>query len=272
MRSNLLLVAVMCLLSVAGVTSRALAAGDRIQMLLSDSTWQYAGSATQLPEIGTPAFDQQNWTDVRVPHVFQTREAMTAILRAWYRKDISLPPEATGKHLYLVFEGAASIADVYVNGKHLGQHRGAYTRYVVDATDAFHPGDGNTIAVNVDNDPADTTDCLPSKTRLYTVWGGIYRKVWLVAVDPLHIDPTDYSSPGVYITPANVTDDGADLAVKVLLRNAGALAETPIVRGSLIDPSGTAVLTLSNDAQVNANGKTSVELTGHVSRPQLWFP
>src|ERR1700722_17493355 len=122
MRSNLLLVAAMCLLSIAGLASSAWAAGDRIQMLLSDSVWQYAGSATALPEIGTPEFDQQRWTDVRVPHVFQTREAMTTILRAWYKKDVSLPPEANSKHLYLVFEGAASIADVYVNGRHLGQH------------------------------------------------------------------------------------------------------------------------------------------------------
>src|SRR5208282_4934632 len=116
-----------------------------------------------------------------------------------------------GKELYLVFEGAAAIADVYVNGQHLGQHRGAYTRFVFDATSALHPGQDNQLAVTLDDSPARTTDCLPSGSRLYKVWGGLYRKVWLIAVAPVHFDPTDDASPGVYLTPKNVSEQSADL-------------------------------------------------------------
>ncbi len=58
----------------------------------------------------------------------------------------------------------------------------------------------------------------PDSDNLYKIWGGLYRKVWLIAVDPLHIDPTDYASPGVYITTQNVSESGADLSVEVLVR------------------------------------------------------
>ena len=49
------------------------------------------------------------------------------LTKGWYTRQVSVDPSAKGKELYLVFEGAASIADVYVNGQHLGQLRGAYS-------------------------------------------------------------------------------------------------------------------------------------------------
>src|SRR5439155_26969120 len=102
--------------------------------------------------------------------------------------------DAAGKRLYLRFEGAGTVADVYINGKHLGTHRGAYTAFIFDATDALHVGADNTLAVRVDYRTASMADCLPNGSRLYKVWGGLYRKVWLIATDPVHIDPTDYAS------------------------------------------------------------------------------
>ena len=149
---------------------------------------------------------------------------------------MTVDPSAQGKELYLVFEGAASIADVYVNGQHLGQHRGAYTRFIFDATAALHPGD-NELAVLVDDTPANTLDCLPiSQTGLYKVWGGLYRNVWLVTTSPVHIDPTDFAAPGVYLTPKNVSADSADLDVRTLLRNTSAADAQAQVKARIIDP------------------------------------
>jgi hypothetical protein len=166
-------------------------AGQRQLTLLSDAPWQYAGSGAELPELGTPEFEKLDWETVQVPHVFQTRAQPTQIQQAWYRRAISIPPEDKGKRLYLRFEGAAAVATVYVNGKLLGDHHGAYTAFIFDATDALHVGDDNSVAVRVDDRAASTKDCLPNGSRLYKVWGGLYRKVWLIATDPLHVDPTD---------------------------------------------------------------------------------
>jgi beta-galactosidase len=245
----------------------------RQQQLLSDAPWQFAGAVSNapLPELGSAAYDAAAWESVTVPHVFRTRAHFKDVLQGWYRRDLTVAPGLSGRRLYLVFEGAATIADVYVNGRHLGQHRGAYTRFVFDATAALHPG-ANTLAVRVDDDPKDYADCLPSHDRLYTVWGGLYRKVWLVATDPLHIDPADYASPGVYITPKNVSADRADLAVQVLLRNASAEAQNADVRATLLDPEGAPVKTFTETAAVPANQTTAVDLNGSLDQPRLWSP
>jgi beta-galactosidase len=255
------------------ITVAADAPGGRAQLLLSGAGWQFTGASSNstLPEISSDGFDSAPWQAVTVPHVFQTRAHFNEITQGWYRRDFTMPPEFSGKRLYLVFEGAATIADVYVNGKHLGQHRGAYTRFIFDATDELQQGD-NALAVRVDNDPKDYGDCLPSRSRLYTVWGGLYRKVWLVATDPLHIDPTDYASPGVYITPKIVSASKADLSIKVLLRNAFAETQKAGVRVTLLDPDGVAVKTLTQKAVVPSNQRVVVELSGSVANPKLWSP
>jgi beta-galactosidase len=104
------------------------------------------------------------------------------------------------------------------------------------------------------------------------VWGGLYRKVWLIATDPLHIDPTDFASPGVYITPNNVTADGADLGVRVLLFNQNTASAAAQVRASLLDPSGRSVQVFNGPASLAPHARASVALNGHVDHPQLWAP
>jgi beta-galactosidase len=256
-----------------------LAAQDaRQQIALSGPTftgsWQFfgTGTAASLPAYGSSGYNSGPFQNVYVPHVYQTRLQPTTIQAGWYKLNYTVPDDLAGKHLYLVFEGAAAISDVYVNGQHLGQHRGAYTRFTFDATSALTVGSNNVIAVRVDNDPADTADCLPSSKRLYTVWGGLYRHVWLLATDPVHIDPTDYSSPGVYITPTKVTAASANLSIQALVRNTLATAQSVQVQAVLQDPTGATVATYSANASVPANQRTTVTLTGTLNNPKLWAP
>ena len=196
--------------------------------------------------------------------------AYDTLTKGWYKRQVTVDPSAKGKELYLVFEGAASIADVYVNGQHLGQHRGAYTRFIFDATAALHPGD-NELAVLVDDTPANTTDCLPwSITGLYKVWGGLYRNVWLVTTSQVHIDPTDFAAPGVYLTPKNVSADSADLDVRTLLRNTSAADVQAQVKARIVDPDGKEVTTLTGTTPVPAHGTATSELSTTIKQPQLW--
>lgn len=246
----------------------------RQTQLLNGSGWQFVGAAEAdlLPEIGSGGFKSAAWAPVSVPHNFQARMggAYDTLTKGWYKRQVTVDPAAQGKELYLVFEGAASIADVYVNGQHLGQHRGAYTRFVFDATEALQPGE-NELAVLVDDTPANTTDCLPwSITGLYKIWGGLYRNVWLVTTSPVHIDPTDFAAPGVYLSTKNVSDKSADLNIRVLLRNTSATAAQAEVRAKIVDPDGKEVTTLTTPAQIAANGRTTVELNTTIDQPQLW--
>ncbi len=245
----------------------------RQKELLSGPGWQFigAGESATLPEIGSPAFDQAAWGDVTVPHNFQSRSAYDTLTKGWYRRQVTIGPSAKGREIYLVFEGAASIADVYVNGQHLGRHRGGYTRFVFDATKALHPGSDNQLAVLVDNSPKNTTDCLPvCSLGLYKVWGGLYRNVWLVTTAPVHIDPTDDGAPGVYLTPQNVSADSAQLNIKALVRNTSAADAKAEIRVTILDPDGAKVATVTAPASVAAGQRATVELTAPIPHPQLW--
>jgi beta-galactosidase len=260
------------LLAAMSVAALAADPAARSQVLLSEGAWQFVRSGDLLPERGTAAFDEAAWEPVELPHVFQTRAKPGEIQEGWYRSQFSVPSEDNGKRLYLRFEGAATVADVYVNGNPLGQHRGAYTAFIFDTTEALNTGTDNVLAVRVDDRPASMADCLPNGSRLYKVWGGLYRKVWLIATDSLHIDPTDDASPGVYITPTNVTDQGAELSIRALVVNRGNASEEATVRAVLLDPSDKAVQAWTGHRGVSPGQRTEIELKGHVEHPNLWAP
>lgn len=244
----------------------------RFEINLSGSDWQFTGAGEKetLPDIASEAFNKATWSSVSVPHNFQTRTEFDTLTKGWYRRRLTIDPSLAGKELYLLFEGAAAIAEVYVNGQHLGQHRGAYTRFVFDATNALHPGADNQLAILVDDSPTSTVDCLPSRSGLYKVWGGLYRKVWLIATAPVHIDPTDDAAPGVYLTPKDVSEQSAGLNVRVLLRNTSATEVRAETRVRVLDPAGIEVASLTAPATVVANSRASVELNATIDKPQLW--
>jgi beta-galactosidase len=244
------------------------------QMLpLSGSGWQFFGGGRDdmLPTINSDAYHSAKWINISVPHTFQVRGDMS-LEQGWYRTRVLISDIAAHRHLYLVFEGAASIADVYVNGQHLGQHRGAYTRFIFDATQALHAGPDNDLAVKLDNRATSINDCLPNTNRLYTVWGGLYRQVWLLTTKDLQIDPTYYASPGVFVTPTHITDESSQLDIKVLLRNTSSAPKSAEVKATILDPNNQPAQTLTGQASVVSNQGTSLTLSGTVLHPQLWSP
>ena len=109
----------------------------------------------------------------------------------------------------------------------------------------------NVVAVKVSN--ASVTDVAPL-TADFTFFGGIYRDVHLVIVDPLHIDAVDYASSGVYLTPTNVTAASADLTARVRVTNDGPTSTTADVSVAIRDAAGTTVATLTGSATV-AHGR-----------------
>ena len=95
------------------------------------------------------------------------------------------------------------------------------------------------------------------------MWGGLYRNVWLLQTSPVHIDPTDYAAPGVYLTPKNVSADSADLDVRTLLRNTSASDAQAQVKARIIDPDGKEVTTLTGTTPIPAHGTAASELIDH---------
>jgi len=239
---------------------------DRLKSPLNGS-WKFIASDT-LTGAEAPAFNDSSWSSVSVPHTWDTPDSVTKHSNSWYRTHFTIPAADTGKRIYVYFEGAFQVADVYVNGTHLGQHRGGYTRFIFDASSAIQFGGDNVLAVQVSS--ADCSDCLPdSSPRLWKGYGGIYRKVWLVESNRYHVYP-DFASTGVYITPSNVTSSSADVSIRTVVKNADAVSKTVTVKNFLTDASDNILLAVQQSVVVAANTTTAVVQSGSISTPQLW--
>lgn len=242
-----------------------------------DGPWRFAGEPRG-SRIEKPDFDDRVWQAVTIPHTWGSKTDVRTHRAAWYRTHFTLGEADRGREIFLSFEGAATVADVYLNGVRLGQHRGAFTRFLFDGTGAAAFGGDkqgdNVLAVKCDTDPKDTSDCLPAGNgyQLYHVYGGLYRRVWLLKTAPVHVDPTDYASSGVYLTPQVVSTEDAALVIKTLVRNDGAAPVTVTVAGTVRDADGQTVATTEETLTLGPKSGGSSARRAHVARPRLWSP
>ena len=93
---------------------------------------------------------------VDLPHTWNAQDALAGQLDYWrgigcYEKRLAVCEEWRGKRLFLRFEGANSVADVFVNGCYVGQHRGGYGAFVFEITGRVRYGAENVVAVFVSN-------------------------------------------------------------------------------------------------------------------------
>ncbi len=220
-----------------------------------------------------PSLDDSRWQPVMVPHTWNSKTETQTYQAAWYRTHFTLSAADTRKEIFACFDGAGTVADVYVNGVSLGTHRGAYTRFLFDATRAVHGGD-NVLAVRCDTDPKDTDDCLPrgSGYQLYHVPGGLYRRAFLLQTAPVHIDPTDCAASGVFLTPSAVSMESAVLGMKTLVRNDGLRPVFVTVTSRVSDRDGKPVAVASAQVLLPARTRGTVSRQALVARPHLWGP
>ena len=79
-----------------------------------------------------------------------------------------------GKRVVLMFDGAMSHANVYINGQKVGYWPYGYNSFHFDITKYLKPGQKNTLAVRLEN--------LPESSRWYP-GAGLYRNVHLIITE-----------------------------------------------------------------------------------------
>jgi beta-galactosidase len=211
--------------------------------------------------------DQAEWVHLTIPHIFR-QSGLPDESAGWYRRTFTAADDDKGKRFYLLLEGAATVKDVFVNGRHIGKHRGAYTAAAFDLTAAVKFGQSNTLLMRVSNRDAESANCL-SRSTLYYVNGGLYRKAWLVKTGAVHIYP-DLGSCGVYITPANITTDKADLNVRTVVFNPLDRPVDVIVRHIVAAPDGAECARFETRKTFEPNEKTALFAVGIIRQPKLW--
>ncbi|MFI5387436.1 MAG: glycoside hydrolase family 2 protein, partial [Fimbriimonadales bacterium] len=242
------------------------AAGPRIERVLSTG-WKFIRQ--DVAGAQAPAFDDHGWKSVTVPHTWNVEDGADGGTYyrgpGWYRLHLRIGPELAGKQSFLRFAAASLVADVYVNGKAAGHHEGGFGAFCFDVTKLLGPDD-NVIAVRVDN--ARNVNLTPLSGD-FTIYGGLYREVKLVALDPVHISPLDDAGPGVYLTP-KVTDNDASVAVKTKVWNSRHIPSTVEVRARILDARGNQVGEDSKTLQIPPESGVDAAQTILIPKPHLW--
>ena len=220
-------------------------------------------------------FDDSAWRQLNLPHDFGIESefkinnpADTGKLTwwgvAWYRKTFT-PPATSGQRHYLDIDGAMSYSTVWCDGGFVGGWPYGYTSYRVDLTPFFRPGERNVIAIRLDNPP--------SSSRWYP-GGGIYRNVWLVSADPVHIDQW-----GTTITTLEADRAQSVVDVRSTVVNNGAKAASVSLQISLFEadpegnPTGSAIATATQFLPAIAPESQQVSQQQiKVAAPKRWSP
>src|SRR5215212_2542868 len=154
-------------------------------MMSLDGLWEFFPAVDALADL-----DELEPAAIRVPGLWEAQGYLDLDGVAWYRRRFLLDDPAGSWSLR--FGAVMDIADVFLNGRHLGSHDGAFTPFELDATGALVRGE-NVVAVRVFAPPLGhpdharmphgkqgwANDVFPSPPSLYMTYGGIWQSVTL---------------------------------------------------------------------------------------------
>ncbi len=260
---------------------RAPAGANRLDF---DPDWQFLLGDAEGAELSS--FDATAWSGATLPHTAHIESLVTGEPGSetfqwqgtcWYRKTFDLGPESEGRKAFLHFDGAMNVADVWLNGEHLGRHMGGWLPFGFDISERAVAGEANVVAVRLDNRDDPVTGPKPLPQLDFNPYHGLYRSVHLVIKDPLHItDPILADKPaggGVFVTCPDVSPETATVRAQVHVRNDDAASREFRVRAWLLDAEGrVAVGGVSDPVSLGAGEDRAVTRDLRVLAPRLWSP
>lgn len=238
------------------------------QIIPLDKGWQfYKGTIDKNTD--TAAL---SWHEVTIPHTWNNIDMQQDSTYyegdGWYKKNLFLGKGYTGKRLFLRFAGVGNVADVYVNGRFIGEHKGGYSAFCFEITDAIKPDTQNVIEVKANNKMR--PDVIPINHNLFANYGGIYRSVEMIATGKINISTLDYASSGVYIDQMNVSSRSADIFVKVKVENKFDTAQAADVAAIVKDANGNIIQSAVVKSSVSPQGVNTFDIPIQISEPHLW--
>lgn len=216
-------------------------------------------------------FKSENSSDnarhVTLPHTWNTDTGAGGYFletTANYQNDMYVPAEWASKRLFVKFYGVQSVADLFVNGYHVGAHRGGSTAFTFEITDKIRFGEDNALLVVVSNNSRD--DVLPTSTDM-NLYGGIYREAELILTEKTAVSPLHLGSEGVLVRQNSVTSALVEGEAEIYLTSAG--ESTCMLTLDITAPDGRKVFTRR---QKNRLDGKPVVIPFSIANPQLWNP
>ena len=245
----------------------------------------FVGDATNA---AAPNFDDAAWQPVTLPHAWNEDAAFNVAIDqhptgiAWYRKTFKLPPDSSGKKVFLEFEGVRQGGEFFVNGQHVGRHENGITAVGFDVTDLVKLApEENVIAVRTDNDwsyreKATNQRYQWSDKNFNANYGGIPKNVKLHITDKLHQTLPLYAQLNttgsyIYAQDFDLPGKAATITAESEVRNEHATPRTFTYEAALVDMDGRVVKQFSAGTTTLAPGETrTVKAASHVSGLNFW--
>ena len=214
--------------------------------------------------------DKNSSRRVDLPHTWNTEDALsgkTDYKRGIgnYEKSLYIEPEWEGKRIFLRFEGANSVANVFVNHRHVGEHRGGYGAFIFEITDLVKYGEQNPVLVRVNN--GEQLDVMPLVGD-FNFYGGIYRNVHLLVMEKVCVSPLDYASSGVYLEQQVVNEKEAEVLARIHLSNKGEAQEIGL--RVVVKDNHRVISQEEKNIYLNQGEDSQESMALHIPHPHLW--
>ncbi|MDN4501526.1 glycoside hydrolase family 2 TIM barrel-domain containing protein [Alteromonadaceae bacterium BrNp21-10] len=248
----------------------ALASETLRPMVPLDGQWQFIKDSSSTPAELLQRTPNQQWQVVSVPHTFNADDADDGggYFRGagWYQTDFNLGDIEQIRSYFLQFDGAALHTEVWLNNHKVGQHSGGYTRFRFDVSPYLQQG-RNHLIVRVDNS---RNPAIAPLAGDFSVFGGLYKKVFLFSTAAVHIDTMDYASSGVYATISDVSSDSAKIAINTRIQNTRSVNAHVVLKHIIKSADDTVVKTIENSLEAGAQQLFENNIVDSISNPHLW--
>lgn len=307
-KNSVIVVAIATLLSVGlaacgGGDEEGVAQVTADPMELRSSTdllqgWKFVQDDS-LSEADALANSGNSWSDVRLPHTWNATDAAQTAQTSptskdykrglgWYRLEFDAT-RTTGTQ-WLQFDGASIVADVWLNGEKLGQHKGAFTAFRFDVTGKLK-SNKNVLLVKTDNSAPTSNSSVTAIAPLsgdFNMAGGLYRGVSLVSTqDKTHFalneavtskdtsgnDVAQYvAGTGVYVRTMSIHGGAAVINVSSKLKNSSTVDGSYTIQASLLEADGKTLKTSAQKqgifVKAGSDAQDSMDIT--VDAVRLW--
>ena len=204
--------------------------------------------------------DGEQWEAVTVPHSYNAQDGPTQNYyrgKAHYRREVTFP---SGKNAFLLFEGAAQAAEVYLDGTLLKAHKGGYTPFVVPLP---HSGQVEVVCDNTED-----IELIPVSSD-FNKNGGLHNPVRLLVYDDVFFSPEEYGPYRLHVVQKEVTDNRVVAEVQARVRNTG-----PAMKGNVLvtlkDAEGKVVASETVGIDSLPGTDQDIRATLTLDNPHLW--
>ncbi len=173
----------------------------------------------------------------------------------WYRKEFIISEEDKDKIFTLYFEGVYNQSEIWINGKKVYFNPYGYTSYKIDVTEYCNSaGIPNTIAVKVVN--------AGENSRWYS-GSGIYRHVWMIKTDKLHLEEWD-----TFVNASQLNGKNAQVEFSTIIHNKNSQDIPGKLNIKILSPEKKEVFSTTKELTISK--ETPVSTTFSIENPKLW--